>query len=191
MKNWSLSKILLVAGGGFFGVIVFSVIAINILTQSKTDVSNPSSKRKIGTSHVEASNDFLGPDIVSVQLESAQSALREARQETKNLEQKLKVTFDKRDEQIAQIIASLNEELQKTNKRLVVLEEAMSAPADVAIVRSERFTGTADVSTAAAKVDQYSPPPGFNIRAEVGDRVWLSDGNKEISILKSQQKTKD
>lgn len=193
MKNWSFAKILMVAGGGFVALVVFAVVAINMLAKPQTSVNSTPSKIKVAAAQrAEASQELLGPDIVSVQLESAQAALREARQETKSLEQKLQVTFDKRDEQIAQVISSINEELQKISKRLVVLEEAMSTPTDFAVVRPQRFASVEDAPTPAVKAEEFSPPPGFSIRAEVGDRVWLSDGKREISVLKSQQqKAKD
>lgn len=190
MKNWSFTKILLVAGVGFVGVVALAVIAISTLAQPQTGSGATSKPRASETAAQRAGTGqaLLGPDIVSVQLEGAQAALREARDETKRLEQKLQAILSQRDEQLAQMFSSVNEELQKLNNRMVVLEESMRTQGGFAIVKPQRFVETENPPEAVPVKDaaEFSPPPGFTVRAEMGDRVWMTDGKREISALKSE-----
>lgn len=191
MKNWSFAKIMVVAGGSFAGLILFAALAINMLAKPQTGGSSTSSRVKAAAAQRnEASQELLGPDIVSVQLESAQAALREARQETKSLEQKLKGTLEQRDEQLGQVISSINEELQKISNRLLVLEEARATQTGFAVVRPQRFSNSTGEPTTAPSTETISPPPGFTVRAEMGDRIWLTNGKREISVLKSELQAK-
>lgn len=191
MKNWSFAKIMVVAGGSFAGLILFAALAINMLAKPQTGGSSTSSRVKAAAAQRnEASQELLGPDIVSVQLESAQAALREARQETKSLEQKLKGTLEQRDEQLGQVISSINEELQKISNRLLVLEEARATQTGFAVVRPQRFSNSTGEQTTAPSTETFSPPPGFTVRAEMGDRIWLTNGKREISVLKSELQAK-
>lgn len=210
MKSWTFGKMMAVAGGGFVAFILITVVAINSLAGKKRSSQQPAVrpanapvaaaeapvKAPVGAPVKTASAQTaqsVGPDIVSVQLESAQSALREAREETRSLEQRLATALANRDESAAKQTQTLIGEIQALGKRIRALEEDRLLTTDVKVVRAGDNTvneGTEAQPAAPSQTHQYTPPKGFVVRAELGNRVWLSDGKREISVLKDQEPPK-
>lgn len=207
MKNWSFGKILAVAGGGFVAFILVVVVAINTFAGKKSaqaptraqatapvDATRPTTGQVVPARAQAASAQaqIVGPDIVSVQLEGAQQALREAKEATQALEQKLAQALAKRDETATKQTQLLMGEIQALGKRIRALEEDRLLATEVQVIRpGANGDGKQDqTSQTSASTAQYSPPAGFVVRAELGNRVWLSDGNREFSILKGQQPPK-
>ncbi len=196
MKNWSFGKLVGVFGGGFFGFIAVSLFAIKLISSENAtqDAPQPRANRQAASipaeRHASATPEQAGSiDIVSVQLESTQKALREAQESAQALEQKLAQALSDRDSDIATQFQGLRNDVQTLNKRLVALEQIQLRGTDVQIVRpSSTEPGTVE---RPATVDAtYTPPKGFVLRATMGERVWLYDGAKEISVLKGQEPPK-
>jgi len=185
-----------VFGGGFAAFIAIAVMAVNMLAAKPSTQKRPAAQQTSvaasSTSRATAApsastqpEGSVGLDIVSIQLESAQSALREAKKETLALEKKLAKALANRDEVVTKQTVALQEQIQALGKRIRALEEDRMLNSGIAIIGP-------DVST-QERADEpkptnaaYVPPKGFLVRAELGNRVWLSDGHREFSVLKTE-----
>ena len=204
IKHWSFGKLVGVVFGGFFGFIAISLFAIKLISggngtpdtlkprkspevNSSVLTANPSQTRAVAAPGAQVAP----ADIVSVQLEGTQRALREAQESARALEQKLAQALSERDGALVKQFQSLRDDMQALNKRLFALERSQMLSTDVQIIRPSSATPDAsDQGQPAAANDLYTPPKGFVVRATMGDRVWLSDGTREISVLKGQEPPK-
>ncbi|WP_323025698.1 hypothetical protein [Castellaniella sp.] len=208
MKDWSFGKLVGIFFGGLVGVIGVGLLAVKMISGDNASQSVEPRKAPVPTavtsparaaaaapkapSTVSTEATQIPEDIVSVQLESTQKALREAQESALALEKRLAQALAARDEANAKQIQALRGEMQSLNKRLLALEQDRLLNTNVQIIRPSSGTNSGGqgegASTAASAA--YTPPKGFVVRATMGDRVWLSDGTREISVLKGQEPPK-
>ncbi|ANN80819.1 hypothetical protein BAU07_26185 (plasmid) [Bordetella flabilis] len=192
-----------VFGGGFVGFIVVSVLVIHLLKPKAQKASIPAHfntvqeapSAKTAAAHIATpvpaapaavAPATVGPDIVSVQLESTQSALRQAKEDAQSLENKLTKALASRDETAAKQAQLLITRIESLDKRIRALEEDRMLNPGVSVVFSDTGRPVKTVDSVPEHTNApYTPPKGFVVRAELGNRVWLSDGQREISILKT------
>lgn len=195
MKNWSFGKLVSVFFGGIVGVITIAVVAINLLA-AKPESQNRRVPQQAGTPRKAEpvsiapapvqTEGAIVPDIVSVQLEGAQNALRQANEDRKALEQKFANALAVRDEAWNAKEQAFNAQFLALSNRLKALEEDRTLNPGVAVIGPEtRAAGEDQPTTKPTLTTTYTPPKGYVVRAELGDRVWLFDGTNEVSMLKT------
>ena len=195
-KTWSFGKLVSVFFGGLVGVIVLAVVVIKLLapkpaSQSPSAPQQASTPQKTETVSISAApvqtQGMIGPDIVSVQLESAKNALREAKEDSKALEQKFANALAVRDQAWNGKEQAFNAQVLDLSKRVKALEDDRKLNPGVAVVGPEKHAAEEEQpATKPAPKTAYTPPKGYVVRAELGDRVWLFDGTNEISMLKTE-----
>ncbi|OAD16428.1 hypothetical protein A3839_28140 [Achromobacter insolitus] len=198
MKNWSFAKLMAVLGGGFVAFVIAGLVVVRMISgtgnaQKRTptqpqvsDVNRGVDAAKTASPSQAQQSTGVGLDIVSVQLEGAQTALREAKEETQALEKKVAQALANRDEANNKQIQGILEQITSLNKRLTALEEDRLLNSGVSVVKPEATGQGADETSADTPAKAtYVPPKGFTLRAELGNRVWLFDGHREFSMLKT------
>jgi len=201
MKNWSFGKLIGVGVGGFVSFIIVAVLVIKMIspksseqratTRSQTGSAvqiKPAPKESISATVTAAptpQQSSVNPDIVSVQLESAQIALREARDATKTLENKLATALATRDDAANKQAQALQEQILVLSKRLSSIEDARTLNPGITVIGPNQSAPASELNSPKTS-NAYTPPKGFTVRARLGDRVWLTDGQREISVLKTE-----
>jgi len=198
MKNWSFAKLMAVVGGGFVAFVIVGMVMVkmtsgagNAQKRSPTqpqagEVNRDVEAGKTASSSQAQQSTGVGLDIVSVQLEGAQTALREAKEATQALEKKVAQALANRDEVNSKQTQGILEQITSLNKRLTALEEDRLLNSGVSVVKPEATGQGADETSADTPAKAaYVPPKGFTLRAELGNRVWLFDGHREFSMLKT------
>ena len=198
MKNWSFAKLMAVVGGGFVAFVIVGLTAVKMTSgtsnpqkrspaQPQSSVVNRGEDAATAAPSSQAQQSTgVGLDIVSVQLEGAQTALREAKEATQALEKKVAQALANRDESTNKQVQGLLDQINALNKRLTALEEDRLLNSGVSVVKADATgQGAEETSADTSAKAAYVPPKGFTLRAELGNRVWLFDGHREFSMLKT------